>query len=1270
MMLFTVFSTAILCLWSLLLTSGPMYTPIISIPTLVSPVLTPLLSPAHGSSILILIEVCDATVPLTLPTCDPFDAPVHFSTPPVVLGSRRALHLAVGLLGLGCASIVLCAKGVVRLVDRAAFVTSTPPDRPAYLFPSLPSFPPSLGEPDSNIDWTPLSQPDAPGPLRRQVLARNTGVMSRRMFRPSPADSGYEGSPLLSRHAVSKQRQSRLRIVTGIDADSPLPSGPLPAAELGSGSPGGDDTSLRGPSSTPLFNPSTYQADWTSSVATDDPFWATGFADRDSVYQTPLELAATKSPLTPHPHKNHISNPAGLCFAPAVTTPVPAVQTGVPDWKSAREARDGFLYLRAERGHAAPSRLYCDFVSRRTALSPARTPNIQALRDILESKKAMLSRFSEKRSALLSPPDIYPRSLNRSSRVRARASWTTPVYPAAFRTSPKSSHPLRQVPMKSEERKSKFDLPVDIAMLADERMLPDAGASSSSAPFETALTNSRKNNLSASVVETPDDPASTSIDVGLRLLLKAIGEIGERSWSLDSEASGEITASMDLTLGEAPSFLDDLFDLPIHHSSQAVAVSEDQDTRPAPSVPTPTVHGSPSDAVLEDKAIVNERSIPPLHNSPIPSPSTHSFETSLSLGRIHGFLNDILQSPVHRFSRPTFEAHDPCELYPSSSLDNLEVPEDMSLLMDQSAPPSPIGSPTRSGSPIPPFEEVLSRIRAQKAAAAAQMDRVLPSTGDLETVSAGQPGRLETSMSLGKIADILDDIWSPPVREFSNRVRFKVNQDVGRPCPSGTSSASAIHIPEDTSYPMEQSIPCALAESSSGLAASVPSFENVVQNLHGPAPPDNPPNTRYGVQSSSTTLRSRHSPTIRALTLYRNFLLDAVQYLKMPSANRKLEGYDFYRTVLGSPKYVVAPMVDQSELAWRKLCRRYGAGLAYTPMINAKMFAPTTKKTFREINFSILNGEEGGKEDRPLIVQFCGNDPQQILTSAKALEPYCDAVDINLGCPQDIAKKGKYGAFLQDEWDLIYNIINTLHKNLSIPVTAKFRVFPSIEKTVEYAKMLERAGAQILTCHGRIREQRGHNTGLADWDKIRAVKEAVSVPVFANGNILYHSDIDCCLEATGADAVMSAEGNLYNPTLFVPNPPGRPAYDSGLHLPHADLAFEYLHIVKELKTKTPLSAVKGHLFKLMRPGLARELDLRDRLGKIKGDDPLDEYLEVVEEMKRRMDRDMKQVEGLPIEQLITVDSALGIKILPHWLAQPYWRPLTPSAPSHSKEATT
>ncbi|KAF8601215.1 Dus-domain-containing protein [Ceratobasidium sp. AG-I] len=400
----------------------------------------------------------------------------------------------------------------------------------------------------------------------------------------------------------------------------------------------------------------------------------------------------------------------------------------------------------------------------------------------------------------------------------------------------------------------------------------------------------------------------------------------------------------------------------------------------------------------------------------------------------------------------------------------------------------------------------------------------------------------------------------------------------------------------------------------------------------------------------------------------------AVPLENTPSTSKKLGGYEFYHQVLKSPKYVVAPMVDQSELAWRVLSRRYDAQLVYTPMINAKMFADNARKGYRDQNFNIPLGEEGGPQDRPLIVQFCGNDPEKVLASALVVQDHCDAIDLNFGCPQDIARRGRYGSYLQDDWDLVYNLINILHENLRIPVTAKFRIFPSVDKTVEYAKMMERAGAQILTCHGRTRDQRGCNTGLADWEQIAAVKRAVKIPVFANGNILYPEDVTECLAATGADGVMSAEGNLYNPALFA----GLPSESTLTKGPrdHTTLALEYLDIVRSLKTDTAPSAVKGHLFKMLRPALVRETDLRDRLGKVmqKGTGKgkglkkergwVDEYAQIVNEVKERMDREKAAA--------LTAEAQEPLPV-PHWFAQPYVRPLpapSPDGPGKSAKAKT
>ncbi len=121
----------------------------------------------------------------------------------------------------------------------------------------------------------------------------------------------------------------------------------------------------------------------------------------------------------------------------------------------------------------------------------------------------------------------------------------------------------------------------------------------------------------------------------------------------------------------------------------------------------------------------------------------------------------------------------------------------------------------------------------------------------------------------------------------------------------------------------------------------------------------------------------------------------------------KLTGYDFFRSI-GSPKYVVAPMVDHSELAFRLMTRRYGATLVFTQMFNANSFV--NSQEYLEDNFTTC------PEDRPLVVQFAGHDPDMILRAAKLVEDQCDAVDLNVGCPQMIAKRGRYGPSSWRSW--------------------------------------------------------------------------------------------------------------------------------------------------------------------------------------------------------------------------------------------------------------
>ena len=275
------------------------------------------------------------------------------------------------------------------------------------------------------------------------------------------------------------------------------------------------------------------------------------------------------------------------------------------------------------------------------------------------------------------------------------------------------------------------------------------------------------------------------------------------------------------------------------------------------------------------------------------------------------------------------------------------------------------------------------------------------------------------------------------------------------------------------------------------------------------------------------------------------------------------------------------------------LTRKYKAQLCYTPMLHSRMFAEG--EGYRREFFS------PHPDDRPLVVQFCGNDPEVLLKAAKYVENDCDAVDINLGCPQGIAKRGKYGSFLLEKTELIRSMVETLHKNLKVPVTCKIRCLYSEKDTVNLAKAIESAGAAMLVVHGRIREQNKQEMGAANWDIIKKVKQALSIPVIVNGGMSTYADCLKALEYTGCDGVMSSESILEYPALF----DNSRIYD----LDH--LSMEYLQMVEAYPGEADLKNVRSHMHKFLYTGLKEHTDLRDKLSDSKS---LDTIKEVVAEM--------------------------------------------------------
>lgn len=225
-----------------------------------------------------------------------------------------------------------------------------------------------------------------------------------------------------------------------------------------------------------------------------------------------------------------------------------------------------------------------------------------------------------------------------------------------------------------------------------------------------------------------------------------------------------------------------------------------------------------------------------------------------------------------------------------------------------------------------------------------------------------------------------------------------------------------------------------------------------------------------------------------------------------------------------SGNLLLAPMADVTNLAFRLLCRQHGADLTYTEMISADALLNGNRK-------SLLKGLSL-PDDRPFGIQLLGGSPEKLLEAALFVESECrpEVIDINMGCPVQCITRAGCGSALLNSPELVYGIISELANALKTPVTAKIRVLKRDEKTLEIARLIEKAGASALTVHGRKAEQM--YSGNSDLGVIRAVKNEISIPVIANGDIRDEVSAENALDFTGCDGLMIGRAAMGNPFIF------------------------------------------------------------------------------------------------------------------------------------------
>ncbi len=221
----------------------------------------------------------------------------------------------------------------------------------------------------------------------------------------------------------------------------------------------------------------------------------------------------------------------------------------------------------------------------------------------------------------------------------------------------------------------------------------------------------------------------------------------------------------------------------------------------------------------------------------------------------------------------------------------------------------------------------------------------------------------------------------------------------------------------------------------------------------------------------------------------------------------------------------LAPMAGVTDLPFRLICKRKGCGMLYSEMINAKALCYNDENTKKMTKIE--------DEEHPIAIQIFGSEPEFMGRAAEILNSHSNEIlDINMGCPAPKVIKNGDGSALMKNPKLAEEVMKAVVENSIKPVTLKIRKGwdENSINAVEIAKIAEQAGISAVAIHGRTREQ--YYSGNADWNIIKEIKEAISIPVIGNGDVFEIEDAINMLEKTNCDAIMIGRGSQGNPWIF------------------------------------------------------------------------------------------------------------------------------------------